>query len=548
MNTFHKYFFSILAVLLIITACADLEEHPIGVLTPESFFQSEQDVKSSILGLYNTPTADGIYTENLILDIISDEYDVDPTTTRTYRYAFNEYIFSPNDYRDDVSYFLAYSQISHANIILQNLPSVDMVQEQKLSYQSEAMFVRSLVYFYLVRMYGDVAYFTEPMANPSDGSAIARYPAEKIYKNIIADLQFAAKNLPAIHQANVRNRATKGAALSLLAKIHLTLATYNDVYTGAYEYRTIDKQLIDSLSGDYASHWDAAADYAMQVIDNKSEFGYDLVDDFQDLFNGEIGDTEEHIFSVDYYGLAKGGGTSGGIEGWRNNNSGLVPLRKPWDVGGWNAIVPPLSFYESFIEGDYRRDVSFETNFAVTTAPVGGDTTETVHYSQLTESGIKAPFSAKWTRYPGPCEQWPSGIASSHNVPVLRYGEVVLIAAEALNELGRTSEAVTLINQLRERARMAGGQNRTIPQDISLSLSKEQCWDTIWKERSYEMAFEWKRWFDLVRRDSLQSVMSRFEPAVKAAPLNGNVKEKHILLPLPQLEIDKTNLKQNKGY
>jgi starch-binding outer membrane protein, SusD/RagB family len=548
----HNTIFKIATILVIglfLSACADLEEHPIGVLTPESYFQSEEDVKAFVLGLYNTPTALGAYGENLILEILSDEYDVDPSNFRPYRYAFNEYNFSPNDYRGDNNYFVAYTQITGANMLLQRIDEVDINEEIKNSYKAEALFVRSIVYFYLVRMFGDVPYYEKPMPDPNDGGSITRTTAEIIYQNIIRDLKFGVEHLPDSYAGDVRNRATKGTALSLLAKIHLTLATYNDIYEGAYEYRSIDQGLIASLTGDYASHWEAAAEHALQVINNKGNYGYELVDDFQDLFNGEIGDTKEHIFSLDFYSEAKGGETSGGIEGWRNNNNGLVPIRKPWDVGGWNAIVPPMSFYEFFIDGDYRRDVSFETTFAVTTAPVGGDTTQTIHYSALVESGLKNPFCAKWTRYPGPCEQWPSGIASSHNIPIFRYGEILLIAAEALNEIGRTSEAIPLMNELRARARVAGGENRELPEDIPSGLSQAECWEAIWTERQYELAFEWKRWFDLVRRDSLQAVMSRFVPVKTGTPNGSNVKEHHILLPIVQSEIDKApNYAQNKGY
>lgn len=537
--------------------CADLEEDPIGKLTPESYFKSEGDVEAFILGLYNTPTAGGIYSGNLYLDILSDDYDVDPATVRAYRFAFNEYKFQPSDYRLPViEYFLPFSQIAHANMLLQSIGQVEMIEEKTNSYKAEAMFVKALNYFYLVRIFGDMPYFETTMDNPSDGSSITRTPAEEIYEHIIEDLKFCINNLPNQYDGDVRNRATKGAALTLLAKIHLTLATYNDIYTDAYDYRTIDQSLIDNLTGDFSSHWEAAADYAMQVINNKGAYGYALVDDFQDLFNGEIGDTEEFIFSVDYYSEAKGGGVSGmykdgsSFEGWRNNNNALVSARKPIDVGGWSVIVPPLSFYKSFIENDYRRDVSFETQLVETTKPVGGDTTTIISYTSLKDAMLHAPHCAKWIRYPGPCEQWPSGIASSHNVPVFRYAEVLLIAAEALNELGRTEEAITLLNQIRARARLAGGENRSVPVDIPSGLTQQQCWDTIWQERRYELAFEWKRWFDLVRRDSLQNVISRFKTEkLEENPIGSNVQPHHKLLPIPQTEMDNCpNMKQNKGY
>jgi hypothetical protein len=351
----------------------------------------------------------------------------------------------------------------------------------------------------------------------------------------------------------VRSRASRASALALLATVHLTLATYNDIYEGAYDYRAIDAALIDGLAAGYSSHWEAASSYALEIIDNRQRYDVALVDDMQDLFNGEIGDTREHIFSIDYDGQRKGSGgrgtfAPGGIEGWRNNNNGLMPMRNPTIAGGWNSFVPPGSFYNSFISGDYRREVSFSTEWYQLSAPVNGDTLARFTINDL--QGTKTPYSAKWTRYPGHTWAWPTGIATSHNQAVLRFGEVLLIAAEALNEQGNTARAIELVNELRERARKGkdGTQNRTVPEDVPPSLSQDEAWDVIWQERSYELAFEFKRWHDLVRRDSMEAVMSRFTPIRTGVPNGSNVKDFHILLPLPQVEVDKTGMQQNRGY
>lgn len=541
-----QYFIASLVILL--ASCADLEEHAIGILTPESYFQSEGDLEAAILGLYNTQTDVCFNNDNDLYDFLSDEYDVDPTTVRAYRFLINEYRFTPSDYSDGL-YRNAYTRIAYANMILPKIDEIDLLDDLKNEYRAEAIFMRCQSYYELVGAYGDVPYLEETMADPGDASSLLRTPAEEIYGQIIEDLKWCVENLPDSY-GGVRNRASAGTALTVLASIHLSLATYSEVYASSYDYRSIDDALVESLKGEFVSHWDAAAYYALEVINNTGKYGYGLVDDYQDLFNGEVGDTKEHIFSVDYYSESKGGGGIAGqtFDGWRNNNNGFTPIRKPWDVGGWSAMVPPLSFYESFIEGDYRREVSFETTYAVTTSSVGGDTTSTIHYTALVEQSIKAPGCAKWTRYPGPTESWPAGVAASYNVAVYRYGEVLLIAAEALNELGRTSEAIPLINQLRERARLAGGENRSMPLDVPAGLTQQQCWDTLWQERSYELCFEWKRWRDLVRRDSLVSVMSHFVPAITGESLGGNVQDYHKLICLPQSEIDLTNLVQNAGY
>lgn len=540
------YIFSLIFILT--TACADLEEHPIGIITPESYFNTEGDFEAAVLGLYNSMTDVSVSQDNLYYDILSDEYDVDPGNVRPYRYLFNEYKFTSSDYRDDRIYRVSYTRIAYSNIILSKIDGTDLVEEIKNQYKAEAMFMRAFSYYELIGMYGDVPYLLETLPDPSDGSSLTRTPAEEIYGYLIEDLKWCAENLPDNFGLS-RNRATSGTALSLLALVHLNLATYSDVFKDSYNYRTIDVGLVESLTGNFASHWDAASSYALEVINNKSRFGYNLVDDFQDLFNGEIGDTEEHILSVDYYAEAKGPLVAGQtFEGWRNNDNDLTPIRKPLDVGGWSAIVPPLSFYKSFINGDYRKEVSFETVYAITTASVNGDTTSLIHYTGLVDQGLRVPGCAKWSRYPGPTESWPDGKAASYNVALIRYGEILLVAAEALNEINKTEEAIQLINQLRERARNAGGEYRLFPEDIPSGLSKENCWNAIWQERSYELAFEWKRWHDLVRRDSLTTVMGRFIPNKSGVAIGNTVQNHHKLLPIPQSEIDLTSLVQNAGY
>ncbi len=539
------YIFGVL--VLILSSCADLEEKPIGVLTPESYFKSEGDLEAAVLGLYNTATDAQISQDYDVYDMLSEEYDVDPTTFRPYRFNFNEFRYTPSD-MTDVVYRASYSRIAYANMILPKIKNVEMTDEKKDMYRAEVLWLRDFTYFELVGMFGDVPYLEELLPNPADGSGITRTPAEEILGHIIDDLTWCLDHLPENYGVS-RNKASRGTALTLLAKVHLDLATFNDVFRNSYDYRTIDEAYVESLKGSFSSHWEAAAFYAEEVIKNKAAFGYDLVEDFQDLFNGEVGDTKEHIYSVDYFSEAKGGYAAGqDFDGWRNNNNGFVPLRKPWDVGGWSGYVPPMSFYNSFIPGDYRREVSFETDYAITTSSVNGDTTQMINYTALTDQAIKAPGCAKWTRYPGPVETWPDGIAASFNVPVLRYGEVLLIAAEALNETGKTAEAIGYLNQLRARARFAGGQQRAVPADVPMGLSQEACWDTIWKERSYELAFEWKRFRDLVRRDSLIAVMSRFVPYHTGEPIGDRVQNYHKLLPLPQAELDLTSMKQNKGY
>jgi len=562
-------FYSIILVI-VTTSCMDLEEHPIGKVAPESYFKTEKDVEGFMTGLYANLTQDrSIFNTDLQSDILSDEYDVSADNFRPYRFLLNQYEFGPSDFLQedgDGGYWVSsFSQIGQANTLIVNVRVMtSLTEETRNTYEAEARFIRALVYFMMILRHGDLPYFSEPLSNPKDARSATRTSAEEIYQYIIEDLKFCIDHLPDQNSyinsqgVSIRTKPTRGSALAVLAKVHLTLATYNDIYADAYEYRSIDEDLVNSLASGFASHWDAAAYYALEIINNKSSFGYDLEDDFQNLFNGDKGDSKEFIFSVDYSPTVKGPNVAGqDYDGWRNNNGGFCPYRKPVEVGGWGAIGATMSTFNLFHWGDYRRDVSFDITLNLweerpiyneITGKAEGTILDSWHYSKI--DAYPFPYSAKWTRFPGETQSWPDGTEGSMNVPNMRYAEVLLIAAEALNELGRTPEAIGYLNELRARARqrsMNPDDDSTYPVDLSTAMSKDEAWQAIWKEWSLELCFEWKRLFNLIRRDSLISVISREVPFVTGQHVNPQ--PYHILMPIPQFEFDVTDgLVQNKGY
>jgi hypothetical protein len=566
-----KLFLYSIILVTVTTSCVDLEEHPIGIVAPESYFKSEKDVEGFMNGIYVNLTQDrSIYNLDLQSDILSDEYDVSADNFRPYRFLLNQYEFGPSDFLQedaDGGYWVAsFSQINQANILITNVRKMtSLPEETRNNYEAQARFIRALTYFMMIQRHGDLPYFSEPLANPRDAKTAVRTPAEEIYQYIIEDLKFCLDHLSDQNSyinkqgVSIRTIPTRGSALAVLAKVHLFLATYNQIYANAYDYRSINTELVDSLAAGFNSHWDAAAYYALEIINNKSAFGYDLEEDFQNLFNGDKGDSKEFIFSVDYCSTVKGPYVAGqDYDGWRNNNGGFDPYRKPIEVGGWGAIGATMSTFNLFHWGDYRRDVSFDITLNLWEKPPvynemtgkpEGTILKSYHYSKI--DAYPFPYSAKWTRYPGATTaSWPDGTEGSMNIPNMRYGEVLLIAAEALNEIGHTSEAIGYLNQLRVRARnrsMNPDDDSKYPEDLPFTMSKEEAWQAIWKEWSLETCFEFKRWFNLVRRDSLISVISREVPFVTGKHVNPQ--PYHILLPIPQFELEvTTGLVQNKGY
>jgi hypothetical protein len=194
----------------------------------------------------------------------------------------------------------------------------------------------------------------------------------------------------------------------------------------------------------------------------------------------------------------------------------------PNAAGGFASMIPLQWHLDSYAPGDYRYEVTYFTRGRLAN---GREVTFTPHVYKYRPTSRPGPLDVNW--------------------PIYRYAEVLLFYAEALNELGRTTEAVQYLDQVRARARLGtGAESRPEPANYSGPLAQSAVRDTIFEERRIETAFECDRWFDLVRRgpDFFQQMLAR-------DPLATDVQLTDMLWPIPQREINvNPNLTQNPGY
>jgi hypothetical protein len=461
-------FFMLLIVGLSMTSCSDLVEEPVGLLSPDGLFNTTDDIQIAVNGAYAHAINEEIWGRKLSIALMLRSDMVNLQSTQTRRVEMNLHTITSDNEMVYDPWERIYTGIAAANTAIYGGSLVDLDESVKNPVIAQAYFIRAFYYFHLVRLFGDVPYIDQIVTidNLEAIKAISSTPEAEVYQNIISDLKYAETWLP--NTVSTRGLPSKAAAKSYLSLVYLTMAGTND-----------------------NTYFQLAYDKAKEVITNKGTYNVDLDDDFQTLFNADkIDSSLEPIFVLDY----------NNVEADDNAYDQISPMLGIRGDDGWSVGVPTMAVYNSFDIDDYRTRVSFQTE-----ATIGDDT---VDYTNFTISGhehaANQPYIAKYSRYPGDFARG-SKRATSHNYSMMRYAEVLLIAAEAGVEVG-AGDAVNFLNEVRARARKGGNSTNggyveeaipanAVPADLS-SITV----DDVLEERRIELAFECKRWYDIKRR------------------------------------------------
>ena len=504
MKTFIKYT-TVLLLLISVAGCKKfLETVPLDSINPTNFFKTEDDAIAAINGayqplqwpkLYNFQIwGTDIWAGNSIVgagggtDGIATQ-DVSNFVTTTANEAALDLWRGPSP------------GILRCNLVLQKVPDMAIPQGIKDRIIGEAKFLRANYYFILVRAFGDVPLITELPESPNTEAYLrpARTPKTLVYEAIIKDLTEAITLLPPFQSYSGANigRASKGSAVGMLAKVYLTLGNYQK---------------------------------ALELCEQAGTLGYTLNEKYMDNFNPVKKNTEESLFEVQYYGKANNAGffDNDNMASWVSTFTG--PRNSDFVGGcyGWNQ--PTSEFVNSYEAGDTRKD-------------------QTILYEGGPDfDGLKYKSSYSVTGYNLRKFLVPKSISPDYNTnpanfPVLRYADVLLMQAEALNELGRTDEAQAPATDRNSGGPLNRVRNRSGLPNV-LGLSQAALRTKILNERRIELAFEGQRWFDMLRINNGQYALDFLHSIGKS-----NATTKHLLLPIPQKEIDANpNLIQNTGY
>ncbi|WP_341225037.1 RagB/SusD family nutrient uptake outer membrane protein [uncultured Arcticibacterium sp.] len=505
-----KYILLVIGVSMV--GCSDLKEDPVGLLAPDGFFKTTNDIQTAVDGAYTHAINEKFWGRKLSIALMLRSDMVDLASNETRRVENNDFTTLASNGMISEFWPKTYQGIAAANQAIAGAESVNAAEDVKNAVTAQAHFIRAFYYFHLVRLFGDVPYVDSPISDAAAAASISKTPASEVYAKIIEDLEYAKKWLP--NTQSSRAIPAKSAASSYLALVHLTMGNYQNAFNEAKE-----------------------------VIDNAGTYDLALESNFQDLFNAtKIDASKEPIFALDYNNFEAPNNAYDqiapmtGIRG-DDRNSG----------GGWSVTVPSLKVYETWPAADYRRAVSLDDQVSI-----GGTV---VTYENFDISGHQfaknQPYNAKYTRFPGAFARG-NARATSHNYSMMRYAEVLLIAAEAAVEIGDNASASSYLNQVRARARMGGsvgtgaGTSVTIaPSAVPADITGTVTVSDVLEERRFELAFECKRWYDIARRKIGAEVFS-------ASGLEGakpNFSADDYLLPLPADEIERNpNLTQNPGY
>lgn len=471
-----KIFIILISGVLLFSSCSDdfLDTKPEDAVEAANFFRTQDDAVQSVSAIYaNLRFWRLAGFGPLILSIAGDDAEKGSSPgdaaffSDINNFTFTSSAFIINDYWTGQFY-----GINLCNQTITNIPGITMDENLKTRLLAEARFLRAQHYFNLVRTFGGVPIFNGLPADQNYN--IPRNTKQEVYDFILADLQFAKDNLPASYGGADIGRATKGAALGFIAKANMYLGNWPEVL--------------------------AATNEVMGM-------GYDLLPSYNSVFRIANENSVESIFEVQATFVA------GNCDVSNSQYSQVQGVRGQY---GWGFNVPTQALSDSYEAGDLRRDA---------TIIYRGETTPEGDFIALV--GDNPMYNQKSYVPSGQIGTCSEG--SEQNIRVLRFAEILLMNAEAANELGNP-QAFTSVNRVRTRAGLPALSG----------LSQADLRTAIWKERRSELAMENDRFLDLVRQGNAGTVLG---------PL-GFTTGKNELFPIPSESISLSNgiLTQNPGY
>jgi starch-binding outer membrane protein, SusD/RagB family len=519
----NKIFLYILIVFTSISCESFLEEDPKSLISPDTFFASENDARQAVQGMYAILKNNSIYGQVGLDHFYDNGADIiEPNRAANFVQPIGNYIL--NEALADVSvqkmsvsdtWKDLYRTILNANVIIERVTGNEEVGTQAVRTDiiADARFIRGLCYWHITNLWGAAPYYTEVLTLV-EISKLGRTDEATILTGTLADLQFAQDNLQDSYSGDQSGRASKWAAAIVMAKIymkqkewklgldkckeiinqspHTLLPTYNEVFDQFNEYNT---EIIWSLdfARDINSQFDPAFPGRSFAGNNNWR---------PSMFNPRLRDEPLNTNERDALGAALK------ARGEAFNGTGLQVASK--------------DFAEKFPVNDKRREINIVDNY------LGFD--------------LVFPYMAKFWNLE--LDRSPR-FNHSDNRMVFRLADVFLMAAECENELNGPGNAYQYIHPIRQRAYDTQAEWELV------GLSQQEFREAMYDERKWELAGEAHRRYDLIRWGILLDVVQNLE--YRFWKPNVNIRPYHVKLPIPlqELELNPALLESdptNNGY
>ena len=482
---------NILIVLVLATSCSDdFVEVPSPDAISDEFFNSEEDYQDALVGAYDV--LQSTYLNVMLGEIASDNTLAggESATDVPGIQEIDDMTHTPVNAQLRDIWTWMYGGVSRTNYILEFQDKTDFPSKNNVLAQTK--FLRAYYYFELVKWFGDIPLIIDQRVQFGQESTIDKSPKADVYALIEDDLKFAVSNLSYVQTQN--GRVTKAAAQALLGKAYL------------YQDKFIE-----------------AATVLEDLISNAPSIPIDLLSSevAKTMFENDNENNIESVFEVQYTDLEGGsfeclqcseGNVAVGFNGIRAYDGPLFET-------GFSFNVPTQEAVDAFEEGDIRLEYSIlDINaWALETGAVFGEGYEHTGY-----------FNRKYIARQGDLNTGDANLTNPNNYRAIRFADVLLMAAEALNRGGISDDrARTYLNRVRTRAML-----------LNVSTSGSNLTNDIYNERRVELVGEGHRFFDLVRTGRA------------ANEIDGFVSGKHEVFPIPLIEIQLTGNRweQNPNY
>lgn len=505
------YILSLTIVVLVFTSCSDfLNEANLNAIPSDAYFTSETDINKAVSGIYLAIRSNNCLGETS--DLYSEERSdnigrLDAQSNAGEPFQFTNFSLLPSNTYIKTHWSALYVAVSRANYVLSNIDNTKIIfanESQRAIYKSEALFLRSLVYFHLVRKWGDVPMVTQYMTSYDSIQAHTyRVKKELVYNQIVTDLQAALNStIPNIQPATGKGRVCKVAINGLLGQVYLTMGT----------------TLTDNKQQNFANAKKYLTDaYAMRGFGALSEVPY------ADVFDVNKKTTcPEIIFQIVYK------------QGDLNYYSSVAARNQ--SVGETIDSKKVASGQGTYVNYDLVKD--YETN----------DIRKDLSVKYASNAKAKAWFI---TKYRDASDAAGVNGYGGNDFILMRYADIILMLAEVNMYLGLDSEAIPYLDQVRIRAGLPTYANSKLnPAYVAKYPTLKLA---ILHERRVELAFENHRLFDLLRTFTADELVTYIKGKTQddyGASQLTNIGTKDIYFPIPfdEWKLDTNKMYQNSGY